>query len=122
MLLQIEWKFKAFLREASSSSLMEIFRSGLISISASKSSYSSSTSSREVCRTGFNGRDKDLFGRWAAGNSAALLHLQDTVAWVLENTSRIVRIFQGIFQEGGKLTYSRRTPGATGGPLLFSGR
>lgn len=120
--MQIEWKFKAFLREASSSSLMEIFRSGLISISASKSSYSSSTSSREVCRTGFNGRDKDLFGRWAAGNSAALLHLQDTVAWVLENSSRIVRIFQGIFQVGDKLTYSRRTPGATGGPLPFSAR
>lgn len=33
-------------------------------------------------------------------NNSPRLHLQDMVTWVLENTSRIVRTFQGIFQEG----------------------
>ena len=56
-------------------------------------------------------------------NNSPLLHLQDAVAWVLENTSRIVSAFQDIFQEGDKLTfYSCGTPGAAGGPLLFSAR
>lgn len=56
-------------------------------------------------------------------NNSPLLHLQDAVAWVLENTRRIVNAFQDIFQEGDKLTfYSCGTPGAAGGPLLFSAR
>lgn len=53
-------------------------------------------------------------------NNSPRLHLRAIMAWVLENSSRIIRAFQGIFQKGEKLTfYPPGTPGAAGGPCVL---